>query len=350
MKKIADTHLHFEHLESTKIKEFLDIVAGTGVTDASILAICTMLDFDIANNILALYWKENYKKIKLRVFGSFHEIDLYKDIPYEKQAEKLLSLGCDGIKFIQMKPDVRKLIGKGVNHTDYDKAFSLLEERQIPVLIHSGDPETNWDASKVGEYEKKKGWFYGDGTFLSREEHYEEVFGMLDKHPNLPVTLAHFFFLSNFPDEVERIFDKYPNVRFDLTPGWEMYLGFSKDIDRWQGIFEKHSTRILFGTDSNSKKGFNEAIHNLVYEALTHDKTEFNMPCYGGHIIKGLDLSERALKNICYNNYIDFVGSETRPVDMKALYETAERVLCDIRGMEEHKKSAEWLAELIKNA
>ena len=146
-----------------------------------------------------------------------------------------------------------------------------MEERGTPVHIHSGDPETFWDLSKMTPYEIARGWYYGDGSFLSREAIYEEDFEMLAKHPKLNVTFAHFFFLSNFPEEAERILDKYPNVRFDLTPGWEMYIGFSKDIDRWQKLFENYSDRILFGTDSNNNKEDNAELHKLVYDALTHD-------------------------------------------------------------------------------
>lgn len=348
MNKFADIHVHLQNIDNQRVETLLDTLAKIGITDATLLSVCTMCDFDIISNLVSLYWKEKYKKINLSAFGSFHEIDIYKDIPYEKQAERLLSLGCDGIKFLHMKPFERKQIGKGVNHPSYDRALSMLEERQTPVLIHSGDPETFWDITKVTPYELAHGYYY-DSSYLSPQDHYNEDFEMLDKHPKLNVTFAHFFFLSNFPDEVERVFDKYENVRFDLTPGWEMYLGFSKDIDRWQKIFERYSDRIIFGTDSNSTKGYNEAIHDLVYGALTHDKSTFQMPCYGGHTIRGLDLPGDVVEKICYKNYADFVGEKPVPVDTEGLLEYAKEMLSDIKDISGMERSINWLTDFIKN-
>ena len=56
---------------------------------------------------------------------------------------------------------------------------------------------------------------------------------MLDKFPKLKITFAHFFFLSDNPDEAVRIMEKYPNALFDLTPGGEMFVNFSKDPEYW---------------------------------------------------------------------------------------------------------------------
>ena len=135
----------------------------------------------------------------------------------EQMRERLMELGCDGVKFIQMKPDRRKPIGKGIDHPSYDAAFSMMEADGTPVTIHSGDPQSHWDINQISEYGLKHGWYYGDGTFPTCEEIYSEDFAMLDKHPKLNVTFAHFFFLSEQPDRVRRIFEKYPNVKFDLT-------------------------------------------------------------------------------------------------------------------------------------
>ena len=347
MKKIIDSHVHICDISNSAVEGMLDELSDFGVSSLALMSICTKPSYDVAQNLCTLWWKNTYDRMRVYSYGCLHELDLYASVPYETQAQRLLSLGCDGIKFLHMKPDLRRAIGKGVNDPSYDGVLSMLEERGVPVTIHSGDPEEFWDIDKIPKQHIARGWFYGDGTYLSREEHYAEIFDMLDKHPRLKVTLAHFFFLSNFIDEAERVMDKYPNVCFDLTPGWEMYLGFSRNIDAWRDFFIRHSDRILFGTDSDSHKTANTKLHELVLSALTHDKSEFNMPCYGGHLICGLDLPCDVVDKICYSNF-ERRSIEYKAPDMNAFYDAAERMAHDVADDDRHNVSALWLDQILK--
>ena len=347
MTKFADVHLHLDATKEETVVSFLDTLSDIGITDASLLSLVEHHKHSKIQNILVLYWKNRYKKIKLRAFGALHETDKYKNVPYEKQIESLLDIGCDGIKFIHMKPDLRKLLGCGLDDPTYDKALSILEERGVPVVIHSGDPETFWDITKMQKSWIERGWFYGDGTYPSYLDIYEEDFRMLDKHPKLKVDFAHFFFLSNRIDEARRVMEKYPNVSFDLTPGWEMYVGFSEKIDQWHDFFVTYSDRIMFGTDSNSTKDSNRELNLLVKQALTHDRSEFPMPCFGGNIIKGLDLPTDVVEKICYKNYVRFVGENTAQVDEDAVYARAERMLSDFTREGGYENEVNWLKELF---
>ena len=260
-----------------------------------------------------------------------------------------MELGCDGIKFIQMKPNYRKPLGKGVNHPSYDAAFALMEADGTPVTIHSGDPQDNWDINKTSEYAIKHGWFYGDGTFPSYEDLYRENFEMLDKHPKLNVTFAHFFFLSNEMERVRGLFERYPNLKLDLAPGGEMFLGFSKDIDAWHDFFEEYSDRIIFGTDCNDikKPESNIALTDSVREVLRHDRSVYNMPIYGGYTVKGLDLSDETYERICYSNYISFVGDRMKGIDDAFFRAATEQMYGDLKDLPEYERSAAWLKTLI---
>lgn len=344
MKKFADAHVHMTDIDFGTCKRFLDEIASQNVTH---VALQSLTYRSVAYNLSLLYWKEHYKDIEIAVFGMVHNEDFYKEIPYEVQAKALIEMGCDGIKFMYA-PDTRKKLGHAICDARYDKMFSYLEENDIPVTIHVNDPEKLWEKRELTEYEILRGWGYCDGTYLSKQEIYEEAFAMLNKHPKLKVTFAHFYFLSCFMEEAVRVMETYPNVKFDLAPGWEMFLGFSQDIDAWQAFFEKYSDRILFGTDCNNIKDFNPAIYQLVRMALSHDKTEFKMPCYGGHVIKGLDLSEKTLDKICFENYAGLVGTP-KPVKMDRVLQAAQRMLCDVEGMEEENmvRAGLWAKELL---
>ena len=116
--------------------------------------------------------------------------------------------------------------------------YSFLEEKGTPVNMHVNDPRTFWEN---GNY---------DSFVPSYDEIYTEAIEMLDKFPKLNIVFPHFF-LSDNPKEAERIMDTYQNVRFDLTPGVEMYRNFSKDIEYRRRFFTKYRKRILFGTDKD---------------------------------------------------------------------------------------------------
>lgn len=336
MKGFADCHIHIRGGKFEEIRPMLDDVASLGVTDAALLALPYR---SVSENLSVLYWKMNYQKMKIRAFGGLHQTDRYAEVPYEQQVMRMLELGCDGIKLMDMCPELRSINKRGINHSAYDKMFSLLEELSTPVLIHANDPKECWEEPDVGNMSGLsiyKGGYLNKG-YLTFQEIFAECFEMLDKHPKLNVTFAHFFFLSSNIEEAVRVMETYPNVKFDLTPGTDMYFHFLKDVDGWHEFFTKYSDRILFGTDTNTYKDFNKEINELVYTFLTHDNTEFIMPCYGNWSIPGLGLDEKTIEKICYTNFIEFVGNETKPVDVEGFYKSAEFVLAEMKKYPECK-------------
>ena len=312
MNRFADCHLHIHTDDREEATRFLDGVADCGVTDAALLSIGSWSKYSENENTNLLWLKENYKRINLRVFGSFYEHGERAKTPYSEQARELLSLGCDGIKFIHMKPQVRLELGKGIDHESYDEVFDYLEELGTPILLHSGDPEEMWDITTRTKEQIESGAYYG-ANYPSCEEIYAEVFARLDKNPHLNIVLAHFFFLSDYPERAEAVMEKYPSVKFDITPGWEMFLSFSKNIERWHGFFEKYSDRILFGTDSNDRKTerVNAELNAFVFAAISKGCDEFEIPCYGRILkIKGLGLCPETVKKICADNYFKLLGEK----------------------------------------
>lgn len=314
-----------------KAESMLDVIASMGVTK---VALQSLTYRSVAYNLWLLWWKEHYKKMELSVFGMVHNEDFYAAIPFEVQAKALLNMGCDGIKMMY-SPAARKRIGYGINDPRYDKMFDYLEEHNVPLLIHVNDPEAMWERRELTPMERARGWGYFEGGHLTKEEIYAETFEMLDKHPRLRVTFAHFFFLSCFKEEAERVMEKYPCVSFDLTPGWEMFIGFSKDTDGWRNFFKKYSDRIFFGTDSDDTKGFNAEIHLLVKMATSRDD-EFLMPCYKEALVRGLGLDSDTLDKIYIRNYERLIGTP-KEVNTSLLISAAERVLRDIDLLTDEK-------------
>lgn len=316
MKRFADSHIHFRFLRFDEIERMLDDIHDEGVTDACLLSLPYR---GAAENLTALYWKMHYSKMTMRAFGGLHVTDRYCEIAPEIQAEQLLKLGCDGIK-IMNAPSIRNFVGTKINDPKYHKMYALLEKNGVPVNMHVNDPRYFWESGKIAP------------GYLSYDEVYEEAMEMLDMFPELQITFAHFFFLSDNPKEAERIMDKYPNVRFDLTPGGEMFINFSKDPEYWHDFFTKYSKRLLFGTDSNAIKTCNKELNRMVLKSLQNSYDEFVQPNVYGRdwTLRGLNLDEEVVNRICYENYIDFVG-KTKPVNKEMFYQCCERVLRDIK-------------------
>ena len=316
MRKIADCHVHTRFLNYNGTVRMLRDIAEQGVSDACILPLPYR---SCAENLFALFVKHVYKDMNVRAFGGIHVTDRYAAVPLEKQVRALLDLGCDGIK-LMFSPDLRKYYGRGIDDEAYDPMLSYLEEKGIPLNIHLADPEHYWNA----------GWPYSGLDLPSKESMHEEGLRMLDKHPELRVCFAHFMFLSDSPEEAERVMEKYPCVRFDLTPGMEMYTNFDKQIERWRAFFEKYSHRILFGTDCNIIKKCNKELESLVYRKLT-EKGEFSEFCYGRECrVQGLNLSEEAVFKICYDNYFSFIGDLPKSVDVRLLCKCCRRIIDDL--------------------
>ena len=340
MKNIHDMHAHMRVWDDAVVEKFFDTVRDAGVTK---VALQSLPYHHAINNLVLLYWKEKRRDIECTVFGGMQLYNPLESEPYEAQAARLLDMGCEGIKLIEMCPTLRKDIGYGIDDARWDAMFSLLEERGVPVLIHVADPEEYWDPDSY-RIKRSPGELL-DESYPTKKQLYDETFRMLDKHPRLKVIFAHFFFLSNELSEAYRVMEAYPNVSFDLTPGWEMFLGFSKDTAAWREFFIKYRTRIYFGTDCNSRKDFNAQIIELVVDAMTHDESEFKMPCYGGYMIRGLGLDEETADIIFRRNY-DALLPARKPVDRAMMLAEAKRELAALTSGEDAPQR-EWLARLI---
>ncbi len=356
LEKFCDMHIHMSSVDFDLCEHYLNVVSKCA-TDAVLNCLTYRA---LCYNLSALYWKKNFKNLNLSVFGMIHNMpgydgkpdDIYKDIPYEKQAKLLMDLGCDGIKLMFCAHTI-KTLGHGIDDSSYDAMFDYLEENGIPVVVHLNDDERYWIPRELTENEIKRHW----GLFLegypTKQEIYEQGYKRLNKNPNLKLILAHFYFLASDINECEKILNTYPNVCFDLTPGRSMYFRFSENIDKWHDFFEKYQDRIFFGTDSNNIKSDegNIGLNNLVWSALTHDRTQFNLPNFGGMTIKGLGLSKEAINKICYENYKKYVP-QIKPVNYDLLLKCAKKMYEDIKDSDNefYVTSKNWLLELFERS
>lgn len=312
---VLDSHIHLYQPDSlADIEE----IARLGGYEQYTLLSCSILPQFLGGNLVVAWAKQKHPE---QVYG-YAVPHMRSSGPYDgqellEQVKLFHRCGFDGIKMLDGKPTLRKLRGIPLDSPVYDPMFDYLEEMGIPVLYHSNDPVEFWDEKKIPAWAREVGFFYED-TYPSQRQITEETIGILKKHPALHLTLAHFFFLSNTDDYdlAAELLDTYPNLMFDLTPGWEMFEGFARNRDIWKQFFEKYSNRLLYGTDIGGKGG--ERILEPLRRCLETDE----IVDMQGTICPGLSLSDEILKKIYRDNYRSFVQKENpRRMDMEALWE-----------------------------
>ena len=323
--KIIDTHLHLEAWENEEFSDFTKCFEKhREITGASAINICTVptRQSNVCNNIMLAFYK--LKNKNTFIHGGFEHIirpvteNMPKGMDLVTQYRELMEIGFDGIKLIEGKPICLKPLGNNLNHPAFDRLYSEMEKDGTHIVFHINDPHDCWDREKTTQEFIDKGWFYGDGTYLTFEETYNQAIQLLENHPNLKATLAHFFFCADTPESLEEIFKRYPNVCVDITPGCEMYHSFERNHDFYVEFFNKYSDRILVGTDGTfpwATKCHTWCL-NILYEFIATDHK--NM-AFDDSILTGLNLQGEAKENILYKNYEKRVSKEPKEINTDAL-------------------------------
>lgn len=341
---ITDCHIHYAH--PRLMPELLELCDEAGIGKFNI--VCTPDQKRLSLTPDALHLKANYPD-RVYVFGGldisplFVEPDRAGEI-FADYAEKLIHLGCDGIKMIEGKPQIRKMIPVLPFDSEVMEPYwTRLEETQIPVLFHLNDPEEFWNIDKVPGWAKERGWYYGDGSFINNEVQYSEVLTVLSRHPRLKIVFAHFMFLSAQLPRLAKYLDEYPNISIDITPGIEMYFNFSANWQESRQFFETYQDRIMFGTDVGAKAllespdeglDFVESEERIVLvRRFLEEGDSYTLESDGGFLfgesesqLKPLFLPLDILEKIYHKNFDRFVGGAPRALDRAAIAEECDRL------------------------
>ena len=331
------------HVYTPKCLDYFEKYRAENAFDAINVACLCNLNEEMANdatqNILAAIFKLKNPHIYAHGGLVYPEFPVPTTIPdeydFEAQARELLAMGFDGIKMLEAKPTVRKMTKMPIDDPKFDGFYAYLEKEHVHIVSHTADPETFWMKDKAPEFSFIEGWFYGDGTFPTKQSLYDEVDRVLEKYPDLCFTLPHFYFLSDFPKQADEFLDAHPNVFFDLTPGREMYDNFTRRHDKFCDLFERRYDRIMFGTDMTSSEfqGSPADMISAIKRFLCTDD-EFE---YWDFAIRGVDLSEDKAKAILHDNFISRVGANPKPIDRALLARYIEKHVEGIRSDDARK-------------
>lgn len=341
---VVDSHMHVYDWYDKDGNDFFTLFdrlqENTAVKSMAIASLTTEPYGGPDSNIMAAFYKIHNKTAYAQAGIVYPTLPAREPFPdgmdSYTQYNELMKIGFDGIKIL-FKPDSQKLIQMPMNSPYYDPFFAEAEKNGTHFTWHIADPEMYWQKSD------RTTWNYCDGTYMTFEEMFEQVFDILDRFPKLNVSFAHFMFLSEYPQKLEEIFGKYENVGIDMTPGTEMYVNFDKNKDFYRDFIEKYSDRIMFGTDAEVPHNPNsEALMKNVYKAITTTET---VEIWGSSVC-GLGISETAAKKILHDNFRKRCGEKPKEICREELKKYIDKYSHLIRNEVNKKMISEYAKAL----
>ena len=254
MKSVIDVHLHSTQNNSVEdsIAIFKKIYKWTGMENALFLGLPqdSKGNTDYLQNLKTIFYKQYFDAYAFA--GLIHDTSL-SDSDTEKyflkQAEEAKIAGFDGVKMLDGKPSMRKIYKRLLSDPVYDKFYSFMEENAFPITLHNADPAYMWDMSKMSPYAIEHGWYCGD-LGMSKDEMFDDVMRVMEKHPKLHLTLAHLGFTGENIEQAKRFLGDYEYTMFDTTPGVQNFHDMLPVWDSWYAFIVQYQDRIKYGADT----------------------------------------------------------------------------------------------------
>ena len=341
---LIDCHIHYPHPSMmTSLTEIADTLRLNRFN-----IVCTPHEQRLSLVPDALHLKAHHPE-RVFVFGGLN-LAAYFMAPdavgkmFSDDIDLLFSAGCDGIKIIEGKPQLRKMLPiPAFDSVSFAPFWEKAAQSQTPILMHINDPEEFWDKDKAPDWAFERGWFYGDGTFINNEKQYSEIFNVLKQNPTLKIIFAHFLFMSAQLPRLADLLDTYPNMYIDLTPGIEMYHNFSVKVEEARDFFIKYQDRIMFGTDIGAKallvnpdEGMDQnESHQRVFLIRNFLETDgaFYLDPEGGFLFgdasipfQGINLPRPVLDKIYFMNFEKAVAVKPRPVNPAVIVDMCHHI------------------------
>ncbi len=333
-------HIHADSLDLSRVGETLQhFCRVTGVETVSIVCVPDGLHpgYDSRQVFIGLLLKA-LRPENVYVFGGLD----YSDLPaggkpdFAAQAQRLFDMGADGIKMLEGKPTTRRIVKMPLDSPAYEPFFAFLEEHSLPVLAHIADPPLCWDKVRCPEHFRQAGYFYANEDLPTFEGFQQEILNVARRHPGLKLILAHFFCCWDRIEQAAVFMDEYPNIAFDLTPGFEMYEYFGRKPGAWRDFFIRYGSRILFGTEGGltgppfgwpdalmrGKVDFMKRFLETAEEAVFSYEPRFTFRTVG------LNLPPETLKKIYRQNFLARLSSQKpRPLNREPAIAECRRTI-----------------------
>ena len=294
---IFDAHTHIRAIEN--IKEMIVIEEEFGVTK-QIGIVHDEEGFQAAK-------KQYSDRFVFAKYLSLRDIALYNVEPVLAEIASLLDQGYSIAK-VWFGPRWRDYVEDvpldfRINHPKLEPIFQMLEDHEIPLLIHVSDPDTYY----ANQYRDS-------GKYGLKDDHLGELEDVLSRHPRLRVQVPHFGAqpeIHRLPN-LSRWLDDYPNLVLDTASSRWMARELSKDIVKAREFMLRYSDRVLFGTDLFAGRGdYDYFSGRYIAQRILWETGEQGTPLpfpdadtvdTGGTFINGLDLPLSVLRKLYWEN------------------------------------------------
>ncbi len=188
-----------------------------------------------------------------------------------------------------------------IDDPELDPVWQAAARLQIPVFIHTGDPEEFWQPI---DYQNER-WLelalfpsrrYPPDKFPSFDTLMAERDNMLRRNPKTTFVIAHLGWHANDLGRLGKLLDELPNVYTEV--GAVLY-----DIGRQpraaREFFIRYQDRILFGKDAFEPEEY--PYYWRVFETAD-DYFDYYRPYHAFWKLYGIDLPDDVLKAVYYQN------------------------------------------------
>lgn len=240
-----------------------------------------------------------------------------KQLAYLKQSFDSGALGIKVWKNIGMTIKDKDSNFIMIDNPVFDPIFNYLEQNNIPVIGHIGEPKNCWLPLNEMTTNNDRNYFKGHPEYhmyLHPEyPSYDSIIKardhLLEKHPKLKFIGAHLGSLEWDVDEIAKRLDKFPNMSVEPAERWGQIQ--YQTLTNWQKVhdfFIKYQDRIMYGTDlgqeapdnGDSVKAKAHTIWLRDWEYLTTGDS-LQSP-FVNQKFKGLQLPKEVIDKIYYKN------------------------------------------------
>ncbi len=204
-----------------------------------------------------------------------------------------------------------------IDNPIFDPIFNYLEQNNMPVIGHLGEPKNCWLPLGQMTTNNDKDYFmnhpeyhmYLHPEYPSYDAQIQARDHLLEKHPNLKFIGAHLGSLEWDVDEIAKRLDKFPNMA--VEPAERMGQLQYQSIENWQKVHDfciKYQDRIMYGTDLGTIESDNpDSVKKKTHDLWMRDWQYFTtgdslQSAFVNSRFKGLQLPKEVIDKIYFKN------------------------------------------------